>query len=149
MSLLSISNIAWPVTSDSRVSSLVRSYVNRVDIAPTKYFKPGESDLISCSSSVFSFWQQNNISVSAFQSLLFDHPHLNIFHSPNHRRDLLLVLEQIAAFASKVGARYLIFGSARNRVPLQGMSLASVDHIARDFFFSGLYLFILRLTSLY
>ena len=133
MRRVSVSNIAWPVTHDSSLSSIISGYSSYIDIAPSKYFDYSDNNILALVHDVGSFWTSRGITISAFQSVLFDFPTLNIFNF-SHRKDLISIFERTAYIASLLDVHYFVFGCAKNRIPIDGMSPLEVNSVSSDFF---------------
>ena len=134
MRRFSFSNIAWPTTHDDEVSTLLRPFMSFIDIAPSKYFPCLDSFSDSDALSISYQWKLRGFQISAMQSLLYSYPSLNIFNSSEHRSRLLHLFDRLAYLASLLGSQYLIFGSARNRSPLEYMDNNLITLISLDFF---------------
>lgn len=133
---LSVSNIAWSVVDDIKVASFLKSNnVSYIDIAPTKYFsfesQPADEEILK----VKDFWLSYGIKVIGMQSLLFATNGLNIFDTRSHDK-LFNHLQKIARVANKLGAKYLVFGSPKNR-DSSGLNLFQIKSIS-EFFFNKL-----------
>jgi sugar phosphate isomerase/epimerase len=113
---LSISNIAWDIDEDERVSlMLARAGVDAIDIAPGKYFpdpaKAGDADIAG----VRRWWADRGIEISGMQALLFGTTGLNVFGSPQVQRSLLDHLAAVSRIGAGLGATRVVFGSPKNR----------------------------------
>ncbi|TCL07408.1 sugar phosphate isomerase/epimerase family protein [Sodalis ligni] len=131
---LAISNIAWDVSEDILVAELLHSYkINAIDIAPTKYFpKPAlatEQDI----KRIKAWWAAKDIKITGMQSLLFGTSGLNVFGSADVQADLLQHLNDVCRIAAGLGAKYLVFGSPKNR-DCSGLTEKETIHIALHFF---------------
>ena len=111
---LSISNIAWNPSLDESVAKLLNKHdVHCIDIAPGKYFnKLLETDTQEILS-VRSFWNIRGISIIGMQSLFYGTKGFNVFGK--NYVEMLSYLETICKVASILGARFLTFGSPKNR----------------------------------
>lgn len=113
---LSISNIAWDTSEDESIASLLKRYaVDAVDIAPGKYF----SDIKHTSNmeilEVRNWWQARGIEITGMQALLFGTTGLNIFGTEQSRKAMLDHLEHVCRIGRGLGAKWLVFGSPKNR----------------------------------
>jgi sugar phosphate isomerase/epimerase len=113
---ISASNIAWNRRDDPAVIPLLAKYgVDAIDVAPGKYF----SDLTIVSrrevDDVRRWWRDRGIEVVGMQSLLFGTQGLNLFGSPAIRSRMMTYLGHVCRIGQGLGARFLVFGSPRNR----------------------------------
>lgn len=132
---LAVSNIAWEADEEEGVADLLAGLgLSAVEIAPTKVFHdPLEVDDRSLAD-YERRWRSRGIEIAAFQSMLFGHPELQLFHSAELRR---ATVERLAAFivlAGRMGAGALVFGSPRNRNVPEGEDEHTVWQIAVDVF---------------
>ena len=77
---ISISNLAWDVSEDVDVLSLLKEFqVDAIDIAPGKYFpepaKATTADILT----VKTWWKEQGVDIIGMQSLLFGTTGLNVF----------------------------------------------------------------------
>jgi len=131
---LSISNIAWEPKDDETVAGLLRQYsVNAIDVAPSKYFpdpaKARKEDILS----VKDWWNERGVEVTGMQSLLFGTTGLNVFGSASSRAELIRHLSHVCRVGEGLGARFLVFGSPKNR-DRSGLSDSEAASIAIPFF---------------
>lgn len=131
---LSISNIAWSPSDDTAVAALLRSHgVDRIDVAPPKYFpQPGRASSADIAA-VRRFWADHGIAVAGMQSLLFGTQGLNLFGTDQQRADMLAHLDAVCAIGAGLGARHLVFGSPRNR-DRSGLDANATESCALEFF---------------
>jgi len=131
---LAISNIAWDVTEDESMASLLKYlYVDAIDVAPGKYF----SDIINTTdkeiANVKNWWSQHGIEITGMQALLFGKTDLNLF-GPKKSQDLMLdYLQAVCKIGSGLGAKRLVFGSPKNR-NRDGLNDKKAIDIATTFF---------------
>ena len=132
---LSISNIAWDIGIDDEVGNLLVKYgIQKIDIAPTKYFNPS-SAITDCEIyKIKQKWKKFDIEIFAFQALLFNTKDLNIFANSSVRKKMLYHLQRICILANKIGAEVLVFGSPKNRY-IQDISITEARDIAISFFY--------------
>ncbi len=131
---ISVSNIAWDRQDDQAVASLLaKSGVDAIDVAPGKYF----SDVAAASdeeiSKVRRWWNDRGIDIVGMQALLFGTQGLNLFGDPLVRERMLTYLAHVCRIAQGLGARFLVFGSPRNR-DRSGRDEQETADIANDFF---------------
>ncbi len=131
---LAISNIAWTAAEEQEVAKeLQKLGVKYVEIAPTKVWEDPLKATDKQIKDYLKFWEDHGIKVVAFQSMLFPHPELKIFESPENRKETLAYLKQFIALAGKMGVGVLVFGSPKNR-QRGTLSKAKADVIAHEFF---------------
>ena len=131
---LAISNIAWDVSDDEDVATLLQRYgVDAIDIVPGKYFPEPKmvdgAEIIR----VRSWWAERDITITGMQALLFGTTGLNLFAAPAVQRAMLDHLEAVCRIASRLGATRLAFGSPKNR-DRTGLTDAQADEAAVVFF---------------
>jgi sugar phosphate isomerase/epimerase len=73
------------------------------------------------------------VEIVGMQALLFGTQGLNLFGEPAVRDQMLTYLAHVCRIAQGLGARFLVFGSPRNR-DRSGLDERSTAKIARDFF---------------
>lgn len=132
---ISISNIAWATDLDDDVAQILReNEIDAIDIAPPKYFPdPGaaSNDQIL---EVKHWWQERGIEIVGMQSLLFGTTGLNLFSNDEQIvSDMLEHLTHICRIAEALGAKFLVFGSPKNR-DRSGLDEQHTLNIARRFF---------------
>lgn len=131
---ISISNLAWDVSEDVDVLSVLKEFhVDAIDIAPGKYFpEPGKAttaDILA----VRTWWQDHGVDIIGMQSLLFGTTGLNVFGSQAVQEKLLAHLTDICRIGSVLGATRLVFGSPKNR-DCSGLSATETERVAKTFF---------------
>ncbi len=131
---LSISNIAWDPSDDVAVAALLRAHgVDRIDVAPPKYFPEPARASAADVAAVRRFWADQGIGVAGMQSLLFGTQGLNLFGTDQQRAAMLAHLDAVCAIGAGLGARHLVFGSPRNR-DRSALDDGSADACALAFF---------------
>lgn len=131
---LSISNIAWDISEDEAVAALLqRKGVDAIDIAPGKYFPQPAKASEAQMQEVRHWWAQRGIAIVGMQSLLFGTQGLNLFGPPATREAMLAHLAAVCRVGQGVGARWLVFGSPKNR-DRSGLSDVQANEIAVPFF---------------
>lgn len=129
---LSASNIAWDVAEDAAIAEVLTSFgIDRVDLAPSKYFTPPATASDAEVAAVRRWWADRGFAVAGIQSLLFGTQGLNLFDES--REAMLDHLAAICRVGAGLGARALTFGSPRNR-DRSGLSDEAADDIAIAFF---------------
>ena len=131
---LSISNIAWDISEDILISKILNTNdVFQIDVAPSKYFnniKLIQNDEIL---KVRNFWNEKGITISGIQSLLYNTSNLNIFtYKKGFNESILEHLDKIMHISNLLGAKYIIFGSPKNR---DRMSLSNAEVISKSISF--------------
>lgn len=113
---LAISNIAWDVAEDEAVARLLaRHEVDAIDVAPGKYFPdPAQADAQAIAR-VKAWWADRGIEITGMQSLLFGTTGLNLFGAAAARQAILDRLAAVCRVGAGLGARWLVFGSPKNR----------------------------------
>jgi len=131
---ISVSNIAWDRQDDSAVVSLLaQNGVDAIDVAPGKYFGDFATASEEEISEVRRWWSDRGIEIVGMQALLFGTQGLNLFGEPSVRERMLTYLGHVCRIARGLGARFLVFGSPRNRDRSNLDNSATAD-IAHDFF---------------
>jgi len=131
---LSISNLAWDKHQDDKVIKLLKKHsVTGIDLAPTKIWPNPTKVSVKEAEKYRQFWQNQGISIIAFQSLLYGHPELTIFQDSKARQNTLVYLTYIIKLAASLGVKALVFGSPRNR-QIGNLSRSKYMPIAVDFF---------------
>lgn len=113
---LAISNIAWDVSEDERIATLLQhNKVDAIDIAPGKYFpRPAEvtnQEILK----VKEWWASRGFEITGMQALLFGTTGLNVFGPPDSQEALLRHLRAVCRIGGVLGASRLVFGSPKNR----------------------------------
>jgi D-psicose/D-tagatose/L-ribulose 3-epimerase len=131
---LSISNIAWRPEEDLSVAALLAKHdVDAIDVAPGKYFKDFATTSSQDITDVRRWWRVRGIEIVGMQALLFGTQGLNLFGEPAVRERMLAYLAHVCRIAHGLDARFLVFGSPRNR-DRSGLDDHQTADIAKDFF---------------
>ncbi len=131
---LSISNLAWDPIEDPSVAALLAAHgVDAIDVAPSKYFPDFAEANPSDLARVRRWWTDHGVEIIGMQALLFGTQGLNLFGDQSSREQMLNHLGHACRIAEGLGARFLVFGSPRNR-DRSGLEEAAVMARARDFF---------------
>jgi sugar phosphate isomerase/epimerase len=130
--MIGISNIGWSAADDPRILPRLRRLgVAGLDVVPARTWPPHAS--VDDMRAVRAALGEYGLSIVAFQSLLFQHPGLDVFGAAPIRTETLRHLSTVCDAAAQVGARILVFGSAANR--RRGRrSVEEADQIAAAFF---------------
>ena len=132
---LSISNIAWDAKDDLKVAPLLNKHdVKYIDIAPSKYFKDFKEASITEIKQVKDTWRKQGISINGMQSLMFGTKDLNLFGDNLVQSIMLDHLSSVCRIGELLDARYLVFGSPKNR-DCSVVDKNIRDDIALDFFY--------------
>lgn len=131
---LAISNIAWDVTEDESIISLLHRYcVDAIDIAPAKYFpnpaKASDEDILA----VKNWWTARGIEITGMQALLFGTSGFNMFGSSDVQEAMLDHLAEVCRIGAGLGAVRVVFGSPKNR-DRSGLTDQEANAIAVPFF---------------
>lgn len=131
---ISVSNIAWDPHDDPAVVELLEKHgVDAVDLAPGKYFEDFANTSDDQLVRVRRWWADRGIEIVGMQALLFGTQGLNLFGNPQVREHMLAYLGQVCRIGQGLGARFLVFGSPRNR-DRSGLEDRAALDIACDFF---------------
>lgn len=110
---ISISNIAWDPDEDEAVAEVLRGRgVDRIDIAPGKYFADPAAVSDAAAATVRGAWADRGFAIVGMQSLLFGTQGLNLFGDDG---TMLARLARVCDLAGKLGIAALTFGSPKNR----------------------------------
>lgn len=113
---IAISNLAWDVSDDLLIASLLNKYeIDAIDIAPSKYFPNLITTGISEIGHVRNWWADKGIDIIGMQALLFGTIGLNMFGADDVQAAMLAHLGDICRIGAGFGAKKLVFGSPRNR----------------------------------
>lgn len=131
---LAVSSIAWTQEEEPEVAKKLQSLgVKFVELAPTKLWDDPTKATIEEIEKVVEWWKGYDITVVAFQSMLFSRPDLKLFHDEANRNECLEYLKAFTALAGKMGVKKMVFGSPKNR-QRGDMSYEQAFVIATDFF---------------
>ena len=131
---LSISNIAWEVSDDEHVASLLQELgIKYIDLAPGKYIRNFDSDFSGECLAAKMWWQERDIHFAGMQALLYGTSGLNVFGSVDSRQQLLDHLSAVCRAGDALDARKLVFGSPKNR-DRSGLSDEQALTMACEFF---------------
>jgi sugar phosphate isomerase/epimerase len=113
---IAISNIAWDVSEDEQVATLLHKYaIDAIDIAPGKYFPAPKSADAGEIAQVRDWWGSWGIAITGMQALLFGTTGLNLFAPAETQAAMLDHLNAVCRIGSGLGATRLVFGSPKNR----------------------------------
>lgn len=129
---ISVSNIAWPIAREPVLAETLRGMgIDRIDVAPSKYFPDPEAASASDVARVRDVWRDRGFAVEGAQSLLFGTQGLDMFRDSD-----AAMIRRLAASCRVVaglGGRSVTFGSPHNRHP-GDLRHDRARHIAIDFF---------------
>ena len=131
---LAISNIAWDITEDEAIVTLLQRFgVDAIDIAPGKYFpEPGKATDEDIAR-VKNWWLERGIEITGMQALLFGTAGLNIFGRPEIQVAMLQHLTAVCRIGAGLGAKRIVFGSPKNR-DRSGLTDQETMDVAVSFF---------------
>jgi sugar phosphate isomerase/epimerase len=113
---LAISNIAWDLSEDDDVASLLHRFrIDAIDIAPGKYFPNPASATQADIDRIKDWWSDRGIDITGMQALLFGTVGLNVFGSRDVQNALLEHMAAICRIGAGLGATRVVFGSPKNR----------------------------------
>nr|VFJ98835.1 MAG: Sugar phosphate isomerase/epimerase [Candidatus Kentron sp. LFY] len=131
---LAISNIAWDVAEDKEIAQLLHRYgIDAIDIAPGKYFPDPIQATAQDIAKVKTWWAECGVEITGIQALVFGTTGLNVFGSIEVQNAMLAHLSIICRIGGALGARWLVFGSPKNR-DRSGLNDQQTMDIAVDFF---------------
>ncbi|MET0509180.1 MAG: sugar phosphate isomerase/epimerase [Burkholderiaceae bacterium] len=118
---LGVSNLLWPPADDDRVGdALIADGIDRIDIAPSRYFEPvGAVDPVAAEA-VRRRWADRGIAIVGLQALLHGTAHGAIvpalFGDDGSRAALVARLAERIDLAARLGARVLVLGAWPHRI---------------------------------
>ncbi len=113
---IAISNLAWDVSDDELVATLLQKYsIDAIDIAPGKYFPDLKNASDAEIALVRDWWANRGISLTGMQALLFGTSGLNMFGPPEIQASMLTHFDALCRIGKGLGATRLVFGSPKNR----------------------------------
>ena len=131
---VAISNIAWDVSEDEQVATLLNKYgVDAIDVAPGKYFPDPKNASPVDIARVRDWWRNHGIEITGMQALLFGTTGLNLFGAQDSQTAMLEHLEAVSRIGAGLGAKKLVFGSPKNR-DRSGLADEEARDIAIRFF---------------
>lgn len=133
---LSISNIAWDSSEDTKIRSLLNELqINFIEVAPTKITASPLTCTVQELNAYNEFWNSKGISIVSLQSLLFGRPDLLLFGTEEVREELYRYIIKILDLGVKLGAKSFVFGSPKNRLK-NALHIKQAYEIAVPFFSS-------------
>ncbi len=131
---LALSSIAWTNEEEPMVAEKMREMgIKYVEIAPTKIWPDLTVVTADQAKEYVNWWAKYDITIVAFQSILFARPDLKIFESDDNRQQALDYLSSVLRLAGTMGVKKLVFGSPKNRQRGE-MLIKQADTIAINFF---------------
>lgn len=131
---LAVSNIAWHPDEDEIVIEVMQNAgIGAIEVAPSILWGNPEQVAEREARLLADHWKQQGFDIIACQSLLFNHPHLLVFGSPETRAETLDYLSSMIRLGGWLGAGVLVFGAPGNR-RAGALSDVERDRIATDFF---------------
>lgn len=129
---ISVSNIAWSIEREPIIAETLRGMgIDRIDLAPGKYFPDPEAASASDVARVRALWCDRGFAVEGAQSLLFGTHGLNLFDDPEDA--MLRRLSAACRVVAGLGGRSVTFGSPHQRHP-GDLPPDRARRIATDFF---------------
>jgi sugar phosphate isomerase/epimerase len=118
---LGVSNLLWHPADDDRVGdALVAAGIDRIDIAPSRYFAPVGPVDAAAAEAVRRRWAARGISIVGLQSLLHGTAHGAIvpalFGDDGSRAAWVARLAERIDLAAHLGARVLVLGAWPHRI---------------------------------
>lgn len=130
------SNIAWSPEEESIAKKLLVKYgVAGVEVAPARAVKDIYNFKNDEALAYRRYWNDEGISITSMQALLFGGPGGNIFGNSSERKLVETHLKKVIELASILGAKKLVFGSPKNRLKGE-LSKSEANASAADFFHS-------------
>lgn len=131
---LAISSIAWDISEDEDVASLLKRHrVDAIDVVPGKYFPEPAKATDEEVAKVKNWWADRGIEITGMQALLFGTTGMNVFGSHAIQDAMLKHLAAVCRVGAGLGATRLVFGSPKNR-DRNGLSDEQAMNIAVPFF---------------
>lgn len=131
---IAISNLAWNVSDDEQVVSLLQKYsIDAIDVAPSKYFPALATTSVAEINRVRNWWAIRGISIIGMQALLFGTSGLNMFGTNEIQAAMLSHLDGICRIGAELGATKMVFGSPNNR-DRSSLSDEQTQNMALTFF---------------
>ena len=129
---LSFSNIAWELEEEDAIAGVLAARgLDRVDVAPGKYFSDPANATDADMRAVRKLWGDRGFEIEGMQALLFGTTGLNLFADGDGV--MFDRLSAICRIGGGVGAKALTFGSPKQR-DRSGLDDAQAIDIAADFF---------------
>ncbi len=133
---IAISNIAWNNQEDPTILPLFKKYsIKGIEIAPTKVWKNPTGESLETIKKYKKYWEDQGITISSTQAILFARPNLNIFADKNQRLELLSYIKKMTRVSALLGAEIMVFGSPKNR-NIETLNIEEALGIATEFFYN-------------
>lgn len=131
---ISVSNIAWSIEREPVLAEILRGMgIDRIDLAPGKYFPDPEAASADDVARVRDLWCERGFAVEGAQSLLFGTHGLNLFG--DSRGEMLRRLTAACRIVGGLGGRSVTFGSPHQRhpgdLPPERARLIAIDFFRR------------------
>jgi sugar phosphate isomerase/epimerase len=131
---LALSNIAYVDPYDDEITTLIESKgISYLEVAPLKTFGAIENFDTKKIDNFVRFIDDNGLTITAFQALLFGAEELFIFKDEVNRKRLKQIIMSQLEIAGWLGVKNLVYGSPGTR-KLFGKSESETLKIAYDFF---------------
>lgn len=136
MAELIVSNIAWTNNEEYDIAKKLQQLgIKKVEIAPTKHWDDPTMATTQEIQEYIDWWEQFDIEIAAFQSMLFVRPDLKIFETEELRKETGDYLAKFLYLAGNMGVNRLVFGSPKNRQRNE-LNIEQADEIAIELFAS-------------
>ncbi len=113
---IAVSNLAWPVTDDAAVATVLRAAeVRGVELAPSKVWSKAPRVADGAAESYAAWWRDAGCDVVAFQAILYGHAELSLFGDAAVVAATQRHLLDMGALAQRCGASVLVLGAPGNR----------------------------------
>jgi D-psicose/D-tagatose/L-ribulose 3-epimerase len=131
---IAISNIGWTNEEEPEIAEFLQSAgIKYIELATTKRW---DEPILATDAEIDEYrvwWKTYDITVVAFQSMLFSHPDYKLFEDEDNRKKTEQYLNDFITLAGKMGAGRMVFGSPKNR-QIGGMSQQQAEDIAVEVF---------------
>ncbi|MGR3762381.1 sugar phosphate isomerase/epimerase family protein (plasmid) [Roseobacteraceae bacterium NS-SX3] len=114
--ILAASNIAWPAEADASIAPLLlEAGAGALEAAPARLHGDPAAASAEEAEAIRAAWDRRGLPVISMQALLFGKPELCLFGPDETVQGFTSYLARIIAFAGRLGAGPLVFGSPGNR----------------------------------
>jgi sugar phosphate isomerase/epimerase len=119
---LSVSNIAWNKSKNRKALEILNmKNIKYIDVAPTLISDSIDDINIS---DVENYYKSFDIKIVGMQSLLYPFPDISLFDNEYSKNLLLNYLEKIFIIANKLKIENMVFGSPKNRIIRDNISIS-------------------------
>lgn len=132
---LAISQIAWHQEEEVEILPQLKAKgVSYIELVPSRIFKNVEKqtkkELLNCK----QFWEEQEITPVAFQSLLYKRPDLTLFESKEALKETEQYLSKVITVAGELDISSIVFGAPKNRIVPIDMSQSQAWDISISLF---------------